>query len=166
MGRVIKTRILVAVAMLMAAAASSACDSTRAGDGSNPVAITPQEAAKEYIEEENHLRLPDDWRWPSKISYPLSGPDGHRMYYQGGYGTTQADHYWYCSWMSVYVTAAADSSRHEVAKEEIQRVFQTHMYKYDIIAVDRPLFDKVVSTALAGDIHLMRQNVTLNCPKS
>jgi hypothetical protein len=67
------------------------------------------------------------------------------MYYQVGYGTTRADHYWYCAWENVYVASPDGSAVHASAKDKIRTVVESHMYRSDILPVDRPEFDRVLS---------------------
>ncbi|MCW2791127.1 MAG: hypothetical protein JWO76_225 [Nocardioides sp.] len=149
------------VALLGATAAVTGCSSSDRGGAE---AVTPASAVREYHAEQVHLELAPRWAWPEHVAFATSGPDGAPMLYQRGYGTTQADHYWYCSWESRMVRSDLGASSRARATEQLRAVRSTHLYVEDVIAVDRPYFNRVLDTALAGDLRLMRRDVRLNCP--
>lgn len=158
-----RRRAAVAGAVLTLAAAVSACSSTSSGGGQ--AAISPSTAASEFLAEESHVHLAPGWTWPSKVAFPDAGPDGKPMLYQFGYGTTQADHYWYCSWEETLVAPKISKASALAARHRLAEVRQTHMYIADVLPVDRPYFNKVLDTALRGDTRLMQRDVGLNCAK-
>ncbi|MFT4085372.1 MAG: hypothetical protein QM638_22555 [Nocardioides sp.] len=150
-------------AVLALAAAVAACSNSNHISGQ--AAISPAAAVSEYLAEESHVDLAPTWIWPTSVGFPTAGPDGKPMLYQSGYGTTQADHYWYCSWETTLVSATTSPAVAKRARQELARVRQTHMYIADILPVDRPRFNKILDSAIHGRTRLMQRDVKLNCPK-
>lgn len=153
-------RVTLAAAAIAAAATLPGCASAKTAGKD---AETPQQAVQEYLAEESGLRLAEGWRWPPTVAFPTAGPDGKTMYYQRGYGTTRADRFWYCSWESAYTSSTAGSPIRTEAQAQLGKVRETHMYKYDVISVDRPRFNQTLDSALSGNVEMMKQDVTLNC---
>ncbi|MFD7154705.1 hypothetical protein ACFV9C_08910 [Kribbella sp. NPDC059898] len=101
----------------------------------------PQRGVADYQAEEGHLTLAPGWKWPTAVAYATVGPDGRSMVYQSGFATTQADHYWYCSWETDWLRQRLSRTERVDVRKQLESVRRTHMYVNDIIAVDRPLFD-------------------------
>lgn len=151
----------VAAVLVVAATAVVGCSAdSSAGTRAN----SPSAAADEYRSEQPALTLAPGWDWPKSVEYPKTGPDGAGMVYQSGYGTTQADHYWYCSWERHLVEGEPSGSRRAETLQELESVRETHMYIHDIIDIDRPMFNEILDGALQGNLELMRRDVRLNCP--
>ncbi|MFT4011506.1 MAG: hypothetical protein QM655_15835 [Nocardioidaceae bacterium] len=126
-------------------------------------AISPSAAVGEYQAEEKTLTLAPGTGWPASVAFATTGPDGRGMLYQIGYGTSRADHYWYCSWESALIQAEPSSDAAGVARRQLVTIRDKHMYQADVIPPDRPYFNKVLNTALEGNLRLMKRDVRLNC---
>lgn len=94
-----------------------------------------------------------------------SGVDGAPVVYQKGYGVTAADHYWYCSWESYYLSLKPNTSEGRRAYATLVTVRKTEYYLVSLEPKDRAYFDKELDAAGDGDLTLMQSDVSLNCPK-
>lgn len=155
--------VLGAAVGLVLLGSIAACGDT--GDAGEPSSVSPAEADAEYAAEESALQLAPGWHWPRDVRFLAQTADGSPVIYQAGFGTTQADRYWYCSWQSRYVTSGLSPAAYQEAAAALRKVRATHMYQVDIIPVDRPVFDQELDEALAGRRSLMARDVRLNCEK-
>jgi hypothetical protein len=156
---------VLAVASLVAASTISSCASSAGTEvgGGKVEAVDPAAVKAEYLKEQQGLTLSPGWAWP-KDSTPRSvADDGSKFVYERGYGTTAADHYWYCSWESAMVKAATATSRNEALKN-LKTVTATHYYKANLLPPDKKRFDTILNNAALGDLTGMQFDVDNNCP--
>jgi hypothetical protein len=156
--------VVLAVTIVVASTITSCASSKGDAAGTGKLeAIKPTAVKAEYLQEQSSLTLAPGWTWPDDPTPRSVADDGSNLVYQRGYGTTAADHYWYCSWEAAMVTAPTAAARDEALKN-LQTVKRTHYYKADLLPPDRRRFDAILTNAGLGDLTGMQFDVTNNCP--
>ena len=162
--RIANRCVVLAVASIVTASTISSCASsagTQVGGG-KVVAVKPAEVKAEYLKEQQGLVLAPGWAWPQDPTPRSVADDGSDFVYERGYGTTRADHYWYCSWESALVKAANAAGRDEALKH-LKTVARTHYYKANLLPPDKKRFDTILTNAALGDLTGMQFDVDNTC---
>src|SRR5262245_50953106 len=158
-----KRKIRRSATVLVAVVLCSACSPS-----GNPgqEAITPDAVAREFREEQANLTLAPGWTWPDDPTPArTSNIDGKPVVYERGYGIIAADHYWYCSWESYYLSLESHASERRKVYDVLVSVRQTRYYKESLEVQDQAYFDKELEAAGNGDLSMMKEDVDLNCPQ-
>jgi hypothetical protein len=154
-------KLMLALAAVLTLA--SACGQDNAAEGAYD-GMTPAQTKDEYHAEAATLSLAPGWAWPQEIKLDEAGPDGRPMDYQRGYGKTQANWYWYCSWGRTFL--AAQGTQREEAYGNMQKIRDLFYYKVALLPADRVRFEKTLAEAGLGDTAEMANTITLNCPEA
>lgn len=131
---------------------------------SSQQAQSPADVVVEIQAEARTLQLAPGWRWPADEMPQTKGPDGHPVVYQVGYGTTWADHFWYCSWEWRLVKGGLSESELNETKQMLTSVRTKEYYLVAIDDIDKVAFNKILNPALDGSLNAMTTDVKLNCP--
>jgi hypothetical protein len=150
-------------ATILCASCSSAPNEAAPSKG--PQAMTAAQLATEYRIEEKTLTLAPNVTWPADPTPPSVASDGRSQLYERGYGTTRADHYWYCSWLQHYIDPAISGKDRKTAYAALLTVHNTEYYKVAILPEDKVPFDKELNDAGLGDNTEMQNDVLQNCGK-
>lgn len=158
---------LPGVAVLVTATLCVAsCSGPGHANGQAQNANSPAQVVVEYKAEAKNLTLAPNWTWPVDPTPTKTGPDGHPMVYQPGYGITAADHYWYCSWETYYVSLPPGSAKSKSVYGKLESVRNTEYYKDALAPQDQAYFNQILNQAGSGADNLMQEDVQLNCPKA
>jgi hypothetical protein len=161
-------RVLMPLYMTVIGAGVLGCGSTGVSllsAGASPgAALSPAEVVLEIKAESKSLRLAPGWTWPIDEMPQSQGPDGRPVVYQVGYGTTWADHYWYCSWEWRLVNGGLNPAERDQTLEMLASVRSREYYIVAVDAIDKVKFDKELNEAISGSLKSMQTDVALNCP--
>jgi hypothetical protein len=130
---------------------------------SAPQAISATQAGVEFRVEEKNLALATGWTWPKDPTPTAIGPDGRSQVYQLGWGTTQADLFWYCTWEKKYIDPNITATERAKTYIILTSVRKTHLYKFDLQPRDKTVFDDWLNAAGKGDLSGMEANVRESC---
>jgi hypothetical protein len=117
---------------------------------------------REYFTEAGRLRLAAGWSWPA---HPVQSiREGQPVFYQTGFGTQAADSYWYCSWAATALNDSHLKSNERAAVAQLQHIRQLYYFTHSLDRNGRVLLSHELVTAERGDLKLLQNDVTLNCP--
>lgn len=113
----------------------------------------------EFQAEKSRLSLPPEVNWPADAE--KLGPDDK---YGLGYGTSQADAFWYCAWSADWLKAR-DGSPGEAGKAlaTLMTIRGLELYKVGDDPATQKLTDDELRAAKAGDPSLLARDVAANC---
>lgn len=113
----------------------------------------------EFLAEARKLALPTGYSWPERA--PQAGPQD---LYGTGYGTSQADQYWYCSWAKEWLDVQAeDASRTQAALTQIKSVTTKPLYLDSFAPEVQRETDREIAAAESGNPDTLAVGVRGNC---
>lgn len=154
---------LTAVLVSALGCSSNPVSPTSAGVSSAEV-LSPADVVLEIKAESKSLQLAPGWTWPTDVTPQSHGPDGRPVRYQAGYGTTWADHYWYCSWEWRLVKGGLNATDLSHTLEMLASVRSKEYYLVAVDPIDKVKFDNELNAATKGSLGSMQNDVALNCP--
>lgn len=125
--------------------------------------ISRAEADAEYWSEAAQLTLAPGWNWPASPPFPeFEKVTTHVR----GWGKTEADYYWFCSWASRAVDPELPAVERQEALENVLAI-QTKYYFTDGMDDDaKSSFVRMLQNAVEGDADELGEFYRLNCRQS
>ncbi|MET8093743.1 hypothetical protein [Micromonospora sp. NPDC005220] len=151
--------VAIFVAAMTVSGCSAGAGESRSNSSTSRVPNSYEEMNAEFNAEKNNLRLPAETAWPADVRR-----DGLGDLYSPGYGTSQAEQFWYCSWakrwLSIRAVAGEDA---KAALLELQSVKQTSLYQTAFAPEVKRETDSELAAAEKGDPTLLSVSVERNC---
>jgi hypothetical protein len=145
----------ICAAAMLAACGSKPPDATANRANGN----TFEQMNAEFQTEKSNLSLPPSTRWPDRAT--AAGPAD---LYGEGYGTHQADQFWYCSWAKDWLAKRAVSvTESRVALSRLKSVKQTPLYRVGFAPEVQHETDQEISAAENNDPTVLAASVKQNC---
>lgn len=124
--------------------------------------IKATSVADEYRTEASELELPPGMRWPSRLGFPTTGPDGAPMRYEPGYGRGRADFFWLCAWARV-VAAGSTVDVREHALVTASWLTKLYFFTTALDAAGRRDISSALSAARHGRVGPLNQYAAASC---
>jgi len=160
-------KVLIALCMTVMVGSVLGCGSAGPPGSSTSTspreALSPAEVVMEIKAESKTLQLAPGWTWPADEMPQSKGPDGRSVVYQVGYGTTWADHYWYCSWEWRLVKGGLTPTERDQTVAMLATVRSKEYYIVAVDEIDKVKFDKELNDAIHGSLKTMQADVAVNC---
>src|SRR4051812_40501206 len=102
----------------------------KSGTGSDSAGtwMKPAAAAAEYRAEARALDLAPGWRWPARLAFAPTGPDGARMRCETGFGSGQASIYWFSPWAATAASAHVSPADRARAVGRLDGIHRTPLF--------------------------------------
>ncbi|MEU1680995.1 hypothetical protein ABZ422_18135 [Micromonospora zamorensis] len=153
------TSVAIFVAAMTVSGCSAGVDERRSNTSPAPAPNSYEEMNAEFNAEKKNLRLPAEAAWPADVRR-----DGAGDLYAPGYGTSQAEQFWYCSWAKRWLSARTVSEEDaSAALSELKSVKRTSLYLTAFAPEVQRETDSELAAAEKGDQTLLSAGVERNC---
>jgi hypothetical protein len=125
--------------------------------------LTPQQTIEEFKKEASSIKLAPGWKWPDKPPIPSKSPDGSEVRFERGYGKSQANVYWFCSWIDRAMDSKLSEGEHQKALKTAFAIRSKYFYTSTLTPDSKAGFDQMLQNAEHGNTDEMKQFFELNC---
>ncbi|MFE9919100.1 hypothetical protein ACFYPG_28475 [Micromonospora sp. NPDC005553] len=157
--QVASTAVAIFVSAMTVSGCSAGAGESRSSSSSTRAPNSYEEMNAEFNASKKNLRLPAEVAWPAEVRR-----DGSGDLYAPGYGTSQAEQFWYCSWAKkwLFVRAVSEDDA-SAALSELKSVKRTSLYLTAFAPEVQRETDNELAAAEKGDPKLLSASVERNC---